>query len=238
MTTSHESPSNNYRYIAREYYSAEHETCRSFEDSSETFFRDNLVDLAIPLGGIALDVGSGGGLSERYLGEGHSDTIVEVDMHTEMLRQSVRVKVRANALALPFADSSFDKASAFLFDPYNHSPFESEVIRVLRPGGVFIGTLPSWDWASTLRYIEDIDLNQTRFRLTGTNTEVFVPSFTTPTEDLKKRFQEAGFADVKLLPIYTDTTKPVSKHIKMAAQLLRRAPHNLEVVTCIRAAKL
>lgn len=228
----------NYRYVADEYYSPEHETCRSFEFATEYFFRESLVGLEIPEGGITLDIGSGAGLSRRYLGEEHSDVLVELDMQVGMLRQAEGARVQGNALALPFANASLDKVTGFLFDPFNCAPLEEEVYRVLKPGGLFIGTLPSWDWASSLRYIKDMQLNQTKFRLTGTNIDIFVPSYTSPPTELESRFRSVEFSDVQLIPIFPDPTKPVSRHIQQAAQLLGKMPAELEVLTLIRAAKL
>lgn len=95
-----------------------------------------------------LDVACATGGSARFLSD--YGTIRGIDISEETIRLCSRAGVpsivRANALALPFAERSFDVVLAL--DAFEH--FEDdllamrEVHRVLRPGGLLVATVPAF----------------------------------------------------------------------------------------------
>lgn len=103
------------------------------------------------LGGDLLEVGPGPGATTEWLRHRVGRlTAVEIDPGAaELLRaryaDSNVTVVQADATALPFEEATFDSAGSFTM--LHHVPTErlqnrifSEVLRVLRPGGVFVGS--------------------------------------------------------------------------------------------------
>lgn len=91
-----------------------------------------------------LDVGSADGPSVGWL---RGDwTTVSLDLDPRGLAEG---GVCGSALALPFADESFDLVTAF--DVIEHCEPESvvmnELVRVLRPGGRLLISVPAYQWA-------------------------------------------------------------------------------------------
>lgn len=97
-----------------------------------------------------LDVGSGVGGSARYLVESHGARVTGIDLTPDFveaarqlsdwvgLSEKTDFKV-ANALELPFSDSSFDGAwtEHVQMNVQDKSRFYGEIGRVVRPGGKF-----------------------------------------------------------------------------------------------------
>lgn len=228
----------NYEQIAPEYYNPEHVTCRFFEQATAAYFNDHPgLRAEFGNGGRTLDVGSGAGLSELYLGEDHSDVLVHVDLNRGMLQQAQGSKVQADAMRLPFHDKSFDKVTSFLFDPFYSPEYWREVHRVLADDGIFIGTLPSHAFAARYRRSANLPAELTRFR-TQNAGDVLVPSRTlshaAAFDDLyglDALFPEAGIRSI--FPHTEDIPNP----ILAAANIAQIAPEKLEVVTLITAFK-
>jgi SAM-dependent methyltransferase len=94
-----------------------------------------------------LDVGSADGPSVGWM-DGHYQRVA-MDVYPRGL--SPGVGVCGSALALPFADDTFDVVAAF--DVLEHCEPEhralSELTRVLRPGGRLLMSVPAYQWAWT-----------------------------------------------------------------------------------------
>lgn len=92
-----------------------------------------------------LDVGSADGPSVEWMGGGHERFTVDVDPRGLAPGRGVC----ASALALPFGDGTFDVVGAF--DVLEHCEPEAqavgEIVRVLRPGGRFLMSVPAYSWA-------------------------------------------------------------------------------------------
>ena len=95
--------------------------------------------------GTVLDLGSADGPSAGWLREA-VDRTASLDIDPRGLGSD---GVCGSALALPFADGSFDAVTAF--DVIEHCEPEdvalAEVRRVLRPGGRFLMSVPAYQWA-------------------------------------------------------------------------------------------
>lgn len=94
---------------------------------------------------LMLDVGSADGPSVGWTRGGHRSVAIDVDARG--LRPGEGVQ--ASALALPFADETFDMVGAF--DVVEHCEPESqamgELVRVLVPGGRLLMSVPAYQWA-------------------------------------------------------------------------------------------
>ena len=95
--------------------------------------------------GLTLDLGSADGPSASWLRDAVART-VSLDIDPRGLGSD---GVCGSALALPFADETFEAVSAF--DVIEHCDPESqalaEVRRVLKPGGRFVMSVPAYTWA-------------------------------------------------------------------------------------------
>lgn len=95
---------------------------------------------------LVLDIGSADGPSVRWLSA--RERKVALDLDPRGLKPG---DVCGSALALPFGDDSFDVVAAF--DVIEHCEPEaqalSEVARILKPGGVFLMSVPAYQWAWT-----------------------------------------------------------------------------------------
>lgn len=101
--------------------------------------------LHVPAGRV-LDVGSADGPSVSWLDEMADRLPLDIDP-TGLVPPAVCGSLQA----LPFADHSFDGVAAF--DVIEHMAHDGaavrEILRVLRPGGVLLATVPSYQWAWT-----------------------------------------------------------------------------------------
>jgi SAM-dependent methyltransferase len=111
--------------------------------------RSRLLEAAlgafVPARARALDVGSADGPSAQWF-RTRADEVVALDIDVRGLSAD---GVCGSAVALPFADESFDVIAAF--DVIEHCEPESitlrELRRVLRPGGVLVVSVPAYQWA-------------------------------------------------------------------------------------------
>jgi 2-polyprenyl-6-hydroxyphenyl methylase/3-demethylubiquinone-9 3-methyltransferase len=98
-------------------------------------------------GRTVLDLGCRSGAVTQHFLEGNDVTGVDVDPAAlERAAERGIAPVRANAEeALPFADDSFDAVVAGELLEHVRDPADvvSEVRRVLRPGGTFVGSVPN-----------------------------------------------------------------------------------------------
>jgi len=94
---------------------------------------------------VALDLGSADGPSAAWFREATRRT-ASLDIDPRGLGTN---GVCGSALALPFPDATFDAVAAF--DVIEHCDPEdvalAEVLRVLRPGGRFLMSVPAYTWA-------------------------------------------------------------------------------------------
>lgn len=122
---------------------------------------------------LALDIGSADGPSAGWFRETVPHT-VSLDIDPRGLGAG---GVCGSAYELPFADGTFDLVCAF--DVIEHTDPESaslgEILRVLRPGGRLLVSVPAYQWAWS-----DFDVANGHFR-----------RYTRPR--LRKALQEAGF---------------------------------------------
>lgn len=186
-----------YEDLGAEYYDPiRHPTCANFREASGRLIAAWLRTLLPVSDGWLCEVGPGMSLVADLLN--HQDTaalarLILVDSSPSMLRYA-RPWVPAgahlllgSAFMLPIASESVQLVVASLGDPYNTAPFWKEVCRVLRPGGSFVFTTPSCNWASRFREGQNVKLAE--FELSD-GRRVEVPSWIYPRDEQVRMFEQ------------------------------------------------
>ena len=149
--------SDSYEALAEEYYdSVSHPTCHNFNYLSRSILRDWIFSSKFS---DVLEVGAGDSAAAEAL---HSlgidlknleiqDGSVGMLAHSEKWIPLGTKLTISDATDIKRADSSVSLIVSSLGDPYNVPPFWEEATRVLRPGGIMIFTMPSFEWSSRFR---------------------------------------------------------------------------------------
>lgn len=228
----------NYEPIANEYYDSRHITSRNFDTATLAFC--SRVDFCIPSNGLVLELGAGKGCTGKYC-KVDSFRIIQIDISKTMLllnqREDCLQRIRCDALRLPFLSSKISAVTAFLYDPYNRPEMYKEVCRVLRDGGLFIGTLPHFEFCTILRRILGYDKNKAKF-LTKDKYIVKRDSFLMNDAEIEDALKRAGLTLHKMydLCLPSDVQK-VSKDILIPASERGLSKYTLPVVKLIIAEK-
>lgn len=197
-----------YDAIADEYYDPDaHPTCHNFNHLSriclERWIPDRFLSRDI------LEVGAGDSAVAAILYE-KGLPLAGLELHDaseKMLAYSRKWQqhgvstVVSDACSILKEDSSVSLLVASLGDPYNTPVFWAEAARVVRPDGLVLFTLPSFQWAS--RFRTTLDVNSTHiaeFKLCN-NKIVHVPSFIYPLAEQVRRIEEVGFMVVQFTSV-------------------------------------
>jgi SAM-dependent methyltransferase len=225
-----------YDLIASEYYSPGHYTTRNFDEATAWYLQLTRGRFEPYLGGTVVDIGCGRGQLHHYFPRIRPLVHIEVDTSLAMLkltRKGVTGLLRADARNLPLKNEMADICTAFLFDPFNVTPFENEARRITKSGGLFLGTLPSIRWGAEARRLAGLPLDSATFRLKN-QRKLQVPSHLSTHDELRDRFRRAGFKDVSLLDIATSPVGRLpSPHVVRVAQSLSVSPESLGIVTVL-----
>ena len=239
LTAQSAHPGSNYDPIASEYYATGHDTSRAFDAATTDYFSTHSpMDVG---DGLLLEVGAGTGSSSKHLNI-PENRIVQSDISEAMLllepRERSWLRVRCDARDLPFLPSSFSAVTAFLFDPYNTLKFFEQVRRVLRVGGVFIGTLPNATWGFALRDSMGHPRDQAIFRVRSGET-IAVRSILSERQALKQQLTQAGLSVEQIVEVTLPTSvHQVPHQIAVAADYLKVHPYSLPIVLVVQARRI
>lgn len=225
-----------YDILADEYYEPRHITSRNFDAATQACLRERPCSL--PNHGLALDLGAGKGRLGEYCGL-TPRRIVQADISLRMLalpgREFALGRVLADALALPFRTAAFTIVAAFLFDPFNARDLFAEVARVLSPGGIFIGTIPHYDWGVALRSSGGKSVDEAVFIL-KTGERIAQLSMLSRPEQLVQELTVAELQVVRTeaLTLPQDVTR-ISPDIEGPARLMGKSAHSMPIIQLVIA---
>lgn len=228
-----------YDIIADEYYESRHVTSRNFDAATRAYLREQPAEF--PTRGMALDLGAGKGRLGEYCGIAPK-RIVQVDVSLRMLtlpeRESALGCVRADALALPFKAGVFTTIAAFLFDPFNQSALFAQVARVMVSGGMFIGTIPHYEWGRALRAGTGNSADKAVFTLKN-NERVARPSVLSRPELLAHHLSAAGLEIVtnEALTLPRDVER-ISPDIEAPARMMGLSVYDIPIVQLVIAKRV
>lgn len=222
-----------YNQLAGEYYDASHMTSRNFDEATKAALA--AAQVSLPPDGLILEPGCGRGRSGEFL-SATPDRVVQLDANEAMFtlpdREDSLVQVLDRAEDLPFPKGQFACVAAFLCDPFLGLGFLAEAKRVLRPGGLLIGTTPSFEWGSPLRKKLGLDLMVTRFKL-NTGDLVTTPSALYPAPQLRQMLEQVEFdpTSIQVRPVrLPPQVFALSPDIELAAREAGTAPDEIDVL--------
>jgi SAM-dependent methyltransferase len=190
-----------YSRLADEYYDeVRHPTCANFRYASAIVLRTYLPRL-LQYGDSVCELGAGRSLLAEVLKDmSRHDIIARLvisDASFDMVSHSLRWTNRgalvecADASDLPHGDEAFNLVVALSGDPYNEEKTWKEVARVLKTGGYYVFTTPSYHWSANYRKITNSEMNSAEFELRNASKMV-VPSFILPAEMQKHEMGKVG----------------------------------------------
>ena len=221
-----------YDELAEEYYDrGRHPTCANFRDACALIYQQWLPQ-CWPQHRWICETGAGRSLVAEIAVERQLDTggLILVDSAPHMLAHSVEAiragcnAILADALQLPFVDSSISVLIATLGDPYNTPRFWREVVRVLAKNGFVIFTTPSYAWSSTFRRTEKDEQDVAEFELRD-GRRILVPSLIFPEAEQVALLAAYGLLVRKTIRVTVDQLQAEQMSSK-----LRCAVHG-EIVT-------
>ncbi len=203
----------------------------------------------VPEGGSVLEIAAGTGIGTRFL----RDTlppevpIVATDLNDDMLKiarekfsEPENVELRtANAMSLPFEDSSFDAVVCqfgIMFFPHKRDSM-LEVARVLKPGGHYLFNV--WDTYEHNHLAQVV--TQTLARIFPEDPPRFfdVPYGSCNIDEYKAMLGETGFGDVEIAVLPRISECPGARDVAMGyimgtpvrSEIAQRNPDILDDIT-------
>lgn len=201
MTTS-------YEQVAAEYYDpALHPTCHNLRVGSEIGLQ-TVFESMEPCSAPYLELGAGASLAEHAAF--NKAMVVCVDLNPAMLAHSTAGKlVVADAFRLPTRSAAFEGVFGSLIDPFNVPELYAEVLRVLRPGGCFVFSVPDVTWVRHNQAADELPPHSAGITL-RTGETVIVPSYVWSYGEQEHHLREAGFSDVSRSDVPIDAMAPES----------------------------
>jgi SAM-dependent methyltransferase len=152
-------------------------------------------------------------------------------------REPALGRVNADAHQLPFISGSFALVAAFLFDPFNERHLFTEVARVLKADGLFVGSLPHSTWGTTLRLVKGVPPAEATFVLRD-GQPYSRPSFLSTEEDLTRNLVGAGFLVRTMLALRLPrAVADISPDVEVPARALGLSVYDLPLVQLFVAAR-
>ncbi|MGC3977808.1 MAG: class I SAM-dependent methyltransferase [Paludibacteraceae bacterium] len=230
-----------YDLIASEYYTDKHITSKNFDEATNYYFKNKSFDFLEKNNiNLCLEIGAGRGSTSRYLNI-PSKKIILSDISNLMLGNapdnSCLLKLQTDGRKTPFLNNTFDLITAFLFDPYNDESLFVEISRILKKGGIFIGTLPHYVWGETLRTELGIPFDKTQFELTTgeiLQTNSYLSTASELIHIIQNNFTLLEIEDIFIPKEITN----ISESILKPASTMNVSPYEIPVVQIIIIKKI
>lgn len=190
---------NAYERVSVEYYRRDlHPTCANLRDCTEYGLRA-IERLVFGEGRLFCEVGCGLSMlgNSRVF---HDSVVVGVDLNAGILSHAAPPVIRADVFALPFGNACLDGIFGSLIDPYNTEEFYREALRVLRPGGRLVFSVPDIEWVRYNRTKEGIQ-QQVAILSLADGSGARLPSYVYENNEQIAMLDQIGFQDSWRYPV-------------------------------------
>jgi len=223
-----------YERVSAEYYDPQlHPTCANFTEASHLLFGEFWRDIARHLDSLGrpadfLDVGCGRSVLVQALIVRNvrrrrlvlADEAPGMLVHSDDFRGESVELIAASSATLPLFDASIDVATAFMGDPFNTPETWRELARVVRPGGLALLTVPSFEWASTFRTTSVGERVGAALFVVEARDEIHLPSHVMSRPEQEKMMQCTGFTPVAYREVRaTELKGPLSAKLDAGAHI-------------------
>lgn len=151
-----------------------------------------------------LDLGAGRGFNNVYDFKGRVKRIVGVDMDPEVVNNPLLDEgLPFDGKRIPYPDQSFDVVfSVYVMEHVEHPElYWSEVRRVLKPGGVYLGLTPNlYNYVSVIALLTSVKFHAWVNRLRGFPIRDMFPTFYRMNTEsaVRKQLAQHGFTDTSV----------------------------------------
>lgn len=195
-----------YRPTIEEVYREHHRARERYGFVFGGDLRASLIAQAIGQGRKILDLGCRDGSLTRFYNAGNQVYGVDVDIEAlSLCRTQLKIPVLLCDLneGLPFKNASFDAVVAG--EVLEHLPYPwmlvREVHRVLKTGGIFVGSVPNaYHWRKRLRFVTGKDLEEDPTHLRLFNQDI-----------LRRMLEEEKMNDIRITPWLGQSSKNLIK---------------------------
>jgi len=218
-----------YMKIADHFTDQERITTRNFHDISYGFFENVFRNVLLSQARV-LELGPGRGWLRNTF-HWNPPHYICVDIAANMISENRPPSIVSSVRAIPIHSESVDYIISSLADPFFYPEALSEISRILNTGGLFIFSMPAYEWAKNIR--EPERLHKTVFVLpSGEEAEVF--SFALPEVQIVAMLRNYGLHEVSLSTLtgrLLTTGEIISPAIAEAAERAGKSINDLEIVT-------
>lgn len=192
-------PHVSYDVLAEEYYDSDaHPTCYNLNRLSRTCLERWIPEHFRCLN--ILEVGAGDSIvaaifherGQRLVGLELQDVSERMLAHSRKWQELGAGTVVSDARSISRADATVSLLVSSLGDPYNVPAFWAEAARVVRPCGLVMFTMPSFQWAARFRTTHGAGSMQFAEFTLRDGRVVDVPSFIYPLAEQVRKIEAAG----------------------------------------------
>lgn len=239
-----ETDAGNYSLVASEYYNSTLHPTSANLNAATLHGLLQLEDVFL-YGNTYCEIGAGKSiLAEVYCKDEWQ--LILVDRSIEMLKYSLLSNgisntnkivsfVQGDASSLAFKAESFDGVFGSLADPYNTTAFYSEAVRIIRPGGKLLFSVPDFQWSQRYRTFKGGSHETIAYPI-STGEIIRLSSHVYDYDEQVELLKSSGFDTVEILRVASSDCLPLEK-VSPNILLNGNEDYHLDIVTLYMANK-